>query len=194
MPRIVRRSLVAFCTVITLAFPLLWFRSNRVSDIFVKDGADGRHYELTTLAAQVRLTVVDGWPAREPLRYFRNRPPVGYPIFGHQPLDFRMRHVGTAGRSGTTSFFPRAVGGPDRGGGVRVTYRTFSIPMALFIILIGAFPAWDVLIARQRRLLRERRLTHNLCPRCGYDLRSSPDRCPECGAPVVAHALSATPL
>jgi hypothetical protein len=61
-----------------------------------------------------------------------------------------------------------------------LTYRdTFVlVPCWMLVVLFAALPAARFAWARRRRLRDER----GLCPSCGYDLRATPDRCPECGA------------
>ena len=62
-------------------------------------------------------------------------------------------------------------------------WRAVIFPMWLPTALFGALPlARAALFVRGRRRMRE-----GHCCKCGYDLRATPDRCPECGhAPVGA--------
>jgi hypothetical protein len=51
------------------------------------------------------------------------------------------------------------------------------LPYWLIASATSILPAW-VLV---RKLLRRRMRAKRLCPTCGYDLRATPNRCPECG-------------
>ena len=59
------------------------------------------------------------------------------------------------------------------------------------------FPHWTLLLAfailpafRGWQLLRSaRRRSENLCPQCGYDLRATPQRCPECGKQMESEVV-----
>ncbi|MFT3788496.1 MAG: hypothetical protein QM770_20380 [Tepidisphaeraceae bacterium] len=60
------------------------------------------------------------------------------------------------------------------------------LPMWALALPLIVFPATSVV-----GLWRRRRMSHaGLCPACGYDLRASPQRCPECGREVVDNRTS----
>jgi hypothetical protein len=59
-----------------------------------------------------------------------------------------------------------------------LSVRTYGAPAWLLIALTSTPP----LIALRRIRCRRREANCGRCPACGYDLRATPDRCPECGA------------
>lgn len=59
-----------------------------------------------------------------------------------------------------------------------------AIPLWSFVGLAVVLPfCWD--IVHRRRLHRIRLVRVGRCPMCGYDLRASSERCPECGVAIV---------
>lgn len=68
--------------------------------------------------------------------------------------------------------------GPGANAACLITYRAIGLPFWLLAI-VTALPPTAWLVGHQRR--RRRESPRGLCRRCGYDLRATPGRCPECG-------------
>jgi hypothetical protein len=78
------------------------------------------------------------------------------------------------------------VGHPDRTlpNGVWLPAR---LAVSHWLLCPGALAAAWLFRRRARRRARAERAAAGLCPICGYDLRATPGRCPECG-PAAAEA------
>lgn len=59
-------------------------------------------------------------------------------------------------------------------------YSEYSVAISWLAISLLVLPACILLRIFNKSIAR-RRLSGSLCPICRYDLRATPDRCPECG-------------
>lgn len=88
------------------------------------------------------------------------------------------------------------IGGGIRSGSIIETFgddtRIVAIPHWVFAAVLALPLAWRLVAYRSRRAARRR--AKGLCPGCGYDLRATPDQCPECGwTPATTQAAVSSP-
>ena len=68
--------------------------------------------------------------------------------------------------------------------------REINMPFRILIRWSAVLPlVWLVAFLLRRRRQRRRVLEH-MCLNCGYDLRASKDKCPECGEPIPSIIIS----
>ena len=102
----------------------------------------------------------------------------GIAQFNYERFNFRFE-VDYWNYSTTTSYPPPEQRGPIAG-------WTVGVPFWFVILISAPVPSiWMARRARQRKRLRRRQ--RGACEQCGYDLRGSPERCPECGATPPPH-------
>ena len=173
-----RRFLVSFPAIVFLVLSLIlagcWVRSHWVADLTsltVKhEGAFGfTVYNIDSIGGSMHF----GWLST----------PSSLP--GDERYGFKVEHLNAA---------DIRVFGDHWGFGVVDNRHPLNSSMApnweiwlpnWFIMLALTPLAIPWLTMRFRSARRHKRIVRRLCPTCGYDLRATPDRCPECGAAVI---------
>jgi hypothetical protein len=182
-----RSPLLNFCVLLSLliciAATVMWVRSYRVADElswgrneYENDGSVFRRF--WALGSQRGCIVIDT---------SRISPPL-FPRLLHKDEGFHLSHVAIGFSAYPTSGFWWRLGfAYVRTERPVLSGRTVAIPYWFVTSLLAVVPAlW--LINRVRRTAR---ISRNCCPTCGYDMRATPGRCPECGTAAPESAGSA---
>jgi hypothetical protein len=67
-------------------------------------------------------------------------------------------------------------------GSASEVHSASRLAVPFWAIALGGVPLPAAFLLRRR--LAGRRAARGLCPQCGYDLRATPERCPECGTGI----------
>jgi hypothetical protein len=180
--RILRAAISVLSLLFCFAITFVWVRGYFVADSFqqystidiqnrsyrpiiqVDTGKGGIAFTRTFWSGPIgSLATQSGIPS-QPLIHWKQSPL--YPDFRFRPspppfLGFKFKRIAASLPNGST---------------VRVFAFVLPLWSVWLVFLLVSIPE---LLYRYRLFRRHR--NPGLCPNCGYDLRASPEKCPECG-------------
>ena len=181
MTRRLLNLLTAASLLLCVAAVGMWVRSYTRSEWLVRD-AERTSLRFASHPGTFHIHVQWGVTSAVPRKDPASRAEWWYDTYEPSPYFIKER------QNGDTFYFSRgrfvvwkavaAPASPGRKGWACPNYGT-PAPYWLLVALAGALPAWR----GGRWLLRRRRAGRpGHCAHCNYDLRATPERCPECGA------------
>ena len=175
-------ALTALSFVCAMGLIALWISSRWRIQQLEFDRSGGRRIELCAAPIGLQCTWITGWPLSGPPAF--TSLPVGRELDGAWDVSISTNYL----RSDIKDYGCCRVGrGFDASGSERLGFfgsyqwRVFVLPYWLPIIGCLGGPAMALTLGTVRR----RRAARNHCTGCGYDLRATTERCPECGRAVT---------
>ena len=169
---------VSLSALICIASVLVWARSWLMSEQVIRTGWDEsrqRIWYFVLAHEKRRLYIVYASMEQFPSSVLRKNP-VGWMYRKYRRVTGQDMDVWT------WWWFERHGAGPGKGhlaGAYDIGWK-LGLPLWPIVLLTAIGPSiWFIAMTRRRR-----RGVAGHCRRCGYDLRASPDRCPECGRPT----------
>lgn len=194
--------LAAFAGLLLLASVALWIRSFFIRDVFPQAlRQPGVSLQVQSCRGRLVFCVVrETGSSPRPVRLTMNVVGTSLPnrsfagpgtrvMFSlSRATPFNLYGFSTASGRVTTT---QAVLISGKRGNVPISdavIHLYCVPDWILCLLLGGLMFPGLLIWRRRRRAGQ----FGLCLRCGYDLRASQDRCPECGSPIRYNAASSS--
>jgi hypothetical protein len=161
-----RRKLLNFAAAVSLVLCVVtvawWVRSYRLSDTIGRVG-EARVVVANSVAGTLLVTVGGADPENE------EPGPRPYYVWHQSPVGTSTGGIMSKGK--LVRF------------GARMRSSGFGwVVVPYWLLALATVPGAWLAVARMRKTILARvRRSYGHCPACGYDVRATPDRCPECG-------------